>query len=171
MKERWLTDPNYYVFVATDAHKRMLTKPSAYEIAMHRLSIEKWGINEHTRNKKQLKPGDRIIAYAAGRREYGGNFLGIAELRSETKTTTAKIRSDVSDPKGEMHILSTFYVQLHNSVVFPNKVLIEELRQELAFIQRVKNAKKWGSALQGGVVRISEKDFELIMVKSGLKQW
>ena len=159
------------MFIASDAHRLMLSKPSAYEIAMHRIFIEKWGINERTRNKNQLKPGDRMVAYAAGKRENGGNFIGLAELRSETSNTTAKIRFDISDPRGEMHILSAHYVELSNTAIFPNKVAIAGIRGELEFIQRVKNPIKWGAALQGGVVQISETDFETILVRSGLTNW
>ena len=70
-----------------------------------------------------------------------------------------------------MHILSTMYVELTNPVMFPMMVAAAEIRERLDFIKRVKNHAKWGSALQGGVVNISEKDFDYILSKSGLNQW
>jgi len=102
---------------------------------------ERWPIFVHTQNRKNLQIGDNVIFYEAG---LGGQkFLGTSSINSEVKKTT---RLD-------------YFVELNNINVWKKNVKVKDLLNKLDFI---KDKQVWGRFLQGGVRRISEKDFDII---------
>lgn len=105
---------------------------------------KKWPIFVHTHNRKNLKLGDNVVFYKAGLE--GQKFLGTARLNSEIEKTS---RID-------------YFVKLSNIEVWENSVKVVDLIDELNFI---KDKQVWGRFFQGGVKKISEKDFSLITHK------
>lgn len=106
-----------------------------------RMRDERWPIFVHTQNRKNLQIGDNVIFYEAG---LGGQkFLGTSSINSEVKKTT---RLD-------------YFVELNNINVWKKNVKVKDLLNKLDFI---KDKQVWGRFLQGGVRRISEKDFDII---------
>jgi predicted RNA-binding protein len=105
----------------------------------------KWPIGKNTVNRKQLSKGDMILFYLAG--EEGKKFIGSGELLSDLTVNEKNFDS---------------FVTLGNMKLWKNQIAITDVLNELSFI---KNKKHWGLHFQGGIVRIPEKDFRLILRK------
>lgn len=160
---------NYWIFVSADFSRNYLSKPSAYQVAVYRLKQRMWGINSRTRYKTWLRPGDFVVVYATGKREFGKCFVGSCKIGSPLMSTTGRIREAIDSPTGELIHQSPFYVTLTKTKLFPTPVSIRPLLKSLEFI--VASASPiWGLMMQGGVVRISRQDFALIRQRSELKK-
>ena len=151
----------FYVFVAVDADPRRLALPSAYKLATTRLRSGYWPLNAGTRNFSSLKPGDRIIAYAAGRRPSGRSFAGTATIGSYPVPTSASQRTKMlsSDPLGSQ---APYTIMLRQVRVFPQPVAISSLLKELRFIL-APESRYWSAPLMGGTLRIDVEDFRRIV--------
>lgn len=110
----------------------------------NRMKSKNWPIFMHTPNRKSLCVGDHVVFYLAGRE--GQKFLGSAQINSEVKKT---------------HRLD-YFVELTNTEIWIKYVRIIELLTKLEFI---KDKQVWGRFFQGGVRRISKKDFNVIIKK------
>lgn len=151
----------FYVFVAVDAHPRRLALPSAYALATMRLQSGRWSLNPGTRNFSSLKPGDQIIAYAAGRRPNGRSFAGTATIKSYPVPTPRSQRNEMrtSDPLGSH---APYTITLKQVRVFPRPVAISTLLKELRFIL-APDSRYWSAPLMGGTLRIDVEDFRRIV--------
>jgi len=110
-----------------------------------RIKNKSWPIFNRTRYRKDIRPGDVVIFYKAG--SIGQRFIGKAEIGSEVE------KSGSID----------YSVQLKNTQVWKKSVKIRNILHELAFIR---NPSVWGFHLQGGIARITERDHDLIVLKS-----
>lgn len=150
--------------VAADVDKFRLREPSAYQVAQHRLKIGKWGLRHRTRNRLKLKKGDLVIAYAAGKREYGGSIVGYAELDSSVMPLKNSLYSQVDSPSANSYIVSEYYVRLRKTHIFKNHTTLRSLKDTLKFV-KTPQSPKWGAMLQNGCVRISKSDYQAIIRK------
>jgi len=117
--------------------------------AIRKLSLKKgwkkkkWPIFSFTANRRKLSEGDGIVFYQAG---IGGQkFLGQAEVASKIKKEGDKI---------------DYFVGMKDVKVWKNHVEMHPLINSLDFIAD-KNA--WGRHMQGGVRKLSRKDFTTII--------
>ncbi len=114
-----------------------------------RLKEEKWPIFQRTRHRQDLKKGDQVIVYHGG---YHGSksFVG-----------TFRISSSPSPSGSEKYSLGFSEVKL-----WKTPVGIYDILGNLGFVVRKDN---WGIYFQGGVSRIPEKDYKLILEASNSK--
>jgi len=108
-----------------------------------RMEKKEWPIFSFTANRRKLSEGDGIVFYQAG---IGGQkFLGQAEVASKIKKEEDKI---------------DYFVGMKDVKVWKNHVEMHPLINSLDFIGD-KNA--WGRHMQGGVRKLSRKDFTTII--------
>jgi predicted RNA-binding protein with PUA-like domain len=148
----------YFILIAADVHKLLKTSPSAYEVVLYRLGRMQWGLNERTRNRKAIKPGDELIIYASGSRVNGMCFVAQTTAASHALPTTIKQRDVLSDPKNSKKIISEYFISLKDTIIYRSPVSIRLLLGNLDFIKNP-NSPKWGIPLIGGALKISQKDF------------
>lgn len=152
---------NYFILLASDTDPCRLAKPSAYQVAKYRLGRGEWGLARLTRHRMSLSIGDTLLIYVSGRRDLCQHFIASCNVLSLPQPLPSKLASLVDAPD-QQGIAPPFYsVGLKNVSYLPNPVSIQELRTQLSFIKQP-HSKKWGAYLQGGVVRMTSKDYRLI---------
>ena len=107
--------------------------------------LGKWPIGKSTLHRKQLSKGDKVLFYQAG--EEGKKFIGSGEL--------------LSNLVHEKQIFSD-YVEMGDVNFWAKSVPIAGLIDDLSFI---KNKRNWGLHFQGGIIRVSENDYQFILKK------
>lgn len=105
---------------------------------VRRMKNKVWPIFVHTHNRNNLKVGDKVVFYKAG--IDGKKFIGTAKITSDLERTT-KI---------------DYLVRLSDVKVWKKTIGIDDLINNLDFIL---DKQYWGRFLQGGVKKITEKDF------------
>jgi predicted RNA-binding protein len=103
----------------------------------------KWPIGKRTPHRKQLCAGDKVIFYQAG--EEGKKFVGCGELFSNLQF----------DENQKFD-----FVSIANIELFGKPIPINKLLETLSFIH---NERCYGHHFQGGIVKIPEEDYRLIM--------
>lgn len=111
-----------------------------------RMDHRSWPIFNATPHRMDLKSGDCVVFYKAGRD--GQKFLGTAKIASELRTERGKI---------------TGSVDLADIATWKKSPGIKEMIADLDFIF---NKRMWGASLQGGVIRIPESDFLKILKRA-----
>ena len=149
---------NFYLIVAADAHNRLLSLPSAYQIAISRLKYKKWGINTNTRNRKRIQFGDKVIVYISGVRENRQCFIGSATVSSPPSKFLYNSVNNFNRFHNGVKV-NPYYMELSDICHFKNFVNIRNISDKLTFIKR---PEIWWNFMQAGVIRIYEKDFMLI---------
>ena len=109
----------------------------------------KWLIGEHTRFKKRLRADDKVLFYQAG--EVEKKIVASGALRSDLRT----------DEK------QRDYVLVGDIELFVTPLLIKKI---LGYLSFVKDVKHWGIYFQGGITKIQEKDYKLILRKAKIAQ-
>lgn len=152
----------HFLLVAADVDSHRLSMPSAYEVALHRLKKGLWGLKEHTRNRKQLCPGDELVVYTAGKRQFGGCFVASAKVASASQPCVPANRAAIDSPDvRHSHIVSDYFIKVTGIKIFSTPVPIRKIKQELQFIKQ-SDSPYWAAPLQNGSVKISQKDYSLI---------
>jgi len=134
---------SHWIFVITeysDYHRGNL------DYILKKVDSEKtWPIGMKTNYKLRLNGGDKIVFYVSGQNNL--KFIASATLLS-----------------GFIKIDKLYgYVNLDEIEIFNEFVYIKKLLKKLTFI---KNPKYWGLYLQNGIVKISKKDYSLILSSS-----
>ena len=124
---------NFLIFVIKDT----------YDEFKSRMDSKSWPIYVHTANRKKIKLKDKILFYNAG--VGNKNILGVAEIASKVKQ-----KDGTAD----------YAVSLDKIDIWKKPVLMKPIVVNLDFIE---NNQQWGRYMQGGVIRISEKDFKTII--------
>lgn len=146
-----MKDNAFYLLVAADIDKSRISAPSAREVARLCFAKNAWGIGVRTQYRTSLKLGDRVVVYIAGVRECRQSFVAKATIASSVEVT----------PMAIGHRVWPFTVRLADYQWLEEPVPIKPLLSRFSFISNPK-AKKWGSRLQGGIVRITKSDFNLV---------
>jgi hypothetical protein len=151
---------SHFILIASDVHRNMLSCPSGYEVATHRIKERLWGLHKRTRNIKRIKVNDIVLIYAAGRRDNGRTFVGTAAIKKISQYST----SEKNRYTREEIPSSPIEVFLHLTEVrcFKKPISIYKIKEKVEFIKNP-NAKRWGVILQGGSLSITEKDFKKII--------
>ena len=105
-------------------------------------------------------PGDRVVIYVGGQQEGSKLFVASAEVVS-CELVTAVARRNVAPNVAEGNQLAVGWLQLGTVKEFSTPVPILELLDRLSFIPE--NRARWGVALVGGVRRIDDRDWDLIL--------
>jgi len=114
----------------------------SFEEFENRVKTKQWPIYDRTLNKDNLAVGDSIIFYKAG--SNGQKFLGNATIKTELEKKTDFV----------------YALGMENISVWEKPVIVKEIVSKLDFIE---NKEHWGSYFQGGVKRVSEEDFSVIL--------
>ena len=144
---------SFYIFVNSDSYDIDDKKVNSKELYSHRLENKVYPLYQRTKFKDLLKANDSFIFYLAG------------SPVSETRKFIAygKIDNVVFDKsynEDDMHLSQPIdKIVTLKSVVTKKSVNIYSIKDRLSFISK---KKKWGSSMQGGVIRISKEDFNLI---------
>ncbi len=145
---------SFWIFPVKDStigQERM----TGVEIYEQRMKDRYWGIRESAQNRKELRKGDLVIFYLAGK---GGQiFLGTCELDSEYHALKREERKKL--------VYGTFFtadhgVDLTNIEEWKTSVSIRPLLEILEF---TKSLSSWWSYLQGSIRRICEEDYFTIV--------
>ena len=106
-------------------------------------SEKKWPIGQKTLRKKLLSIGDKVLFYEAG--DEGKKLFGSGDLFSS-------LEKDVED--------NSEFVTISSFEFWNPPIPIKRILSKLSFI---KNKKYWGIYFQGGIVRLPETDYSLIL--------
>ena len=125
--------------------------PSGLSVAKACRSRLVWGLGDRTLYRTTLKTGDRALIYIAGARECRQSFVAEAAIAGQVQAIPLEI--------GPRRWTST--IRLADFHWFERPVHIHPILARLEFIPDPQN-KKWGSILQGAVLRITQRDYDLI---------
>lgn len=107
------------------------------------IKMKRWPIYKRTNNRMNIKKGDKILFYLAG--SHRRKIVADAVLSSSLKDDGDEFSIGISKIK-----------------LWKKQILIKSFVESLEFI---KNKAKWGVFMQGGVVRITDKDFDLLKIR------
>jgi predicted RNA-binding protein len=139
---------SYYLFITSDG------KASALDICLKRLEEKKWPIYERTKFRDKLSVNDKIIFYIAGTGPGRQSFIASANINN---IVDLKKETTVDPDKSGVQIFK--YIELNNMNIFKKKIIIDEIINELNFIE---NKKNYGLYFVSGVSKIDELSFNLI---------
>jgi len=140
---------NYFIFVVKD-QKKDGKEISADDIFNTRMDQKRWGLAEKAPNRRLVQSGDHIIFYKGG--PEGKVFIASATADSQAE----QYEGDPIAPGHKQY----FRVQLKNIDIWDKPKPVSDFFNKVEFIQNTEN---WGSYFQGGAIRISEKDFNIIV--------
>lgn len=109
----------------------------------NRIQSRTWPIFPGTKHQTEVKIGDMLIFYQGGLN--GQIFLGTAKITSELKSIPGKI-DDI--------------FEIDDIVLWKKPPSIRDMLSKLQFI---KNKTSWGLNLQGGILKPTNNDFNLIL--------
>ena len=156
---------NYYILTASDFDSRLLSKPSAFELAKYRLENSKWGFSNSTKNRKRININDKVIIYISGKRDFGMNFIATAEVKTKPVAILDSRANEIDFPKKFNQSISTSYIDIDNVDYLSRPVPIKLIKNKLSFIKN-KNIPNWGCYLQGGCITITKEDYLAILEAS-----
>jgi hypothetical protein len=157
--------PKHFIFVASDTDKHRISRPSADAVAKYRLYRGEWGLGSMTRHRKALRPGDRVLIYLSGKRENGRHFIAKCEVSSDVFAVPQGLGQVLDAPDRLGNSPAAFSVALRAVKYFRKPIPIEPLKEKLSFIKQPQSA-KWGAFMQGGVILITPKDYQVITERS-----
>jgi len=140
---------NYYCLVTSDS-----LKESAIDIFNKRIEEKKYPLYPRTPNLNEIKDDDEVIFYIAGAGKERQSFAGQAIIQ---KVETPK--EFLVDPdKDNYEVIK--YLWFKKIKIFETSKNIQSIIDKLDF---VKNKNNYGTHLMGGVKKLTQKDFNLII--------
>jgi len=149
---------SYFILVASEAHKNRTYFPSALELTKYRIKQKTWGLKTHTRHRSSFKENDYIIFYISGKRELSKCFVGSAQVSYSPIPNKSGYKIDAPDIGSS--VCSEYKMGLKNISLFNNPVEICDIINKLFFVS--KNRNYWWVFFQGGAVKITQRDYNLI---------
>ena len=143
-----------FLLIASQAESIDGKRIMAESMARRRLDAGLWGLYANTPHKAEIKPGDILIVYLAGR---GGMRFFASAVAGAVDFKARVYRGDgdaLTDPPAAV-------LSLRSPRIFPNSLPIARVKERLEFVP--KGNPKWGCVLQRGVKRISAADAALIL--------
>jgi hypothetical protein len=153
-----MKETNHFIFIVTDTENISGKRTSANDICSSRMSKKMWPLFERTYHRKTIKKGDVCIFYIGGYKDNCQHVVAIGNIESSVPWTKKIGLIDHEDVlSGHPYTV----LNLTNINILSKPVNIKNLLGELSFIPP--NKAKWGLALQGGVRKIIQTDFEIII--------
>ena len=111
---------------------------------LEKIKTKRWSLYKRTSNRLNIRKGDKILFYLARypRRKFVANGVLSSNVKEE---------------------VDEFSVGLYKIRLWKIQVPIRPLISSLKFI---KDKEKWGRYMQGGIIRISDRDYDFIMGES-----
>ncbi len=145
---------NYYLFIVSEQVNKDGKKVSGREVFDFLMEKKAWGFHPTTQHRSAVKEEDSVIFYLTGL-----GFVGDADLKS-----SAYIDKEGSSENWWFNKSKVNYrVDLDNIKVWEKIKPIQPILPSLSFIKKTKN---WGAYLQGGVRKITEEDYKVIINSS-----
>jgi hypothetical protein len=139
---------NFYCLTTSDFEDQ-----SAFDILKKRLNNKRYPLYKKTPFLDKIKKNDNVLFYVAGKNHKAQNFIGTAII--EDLEISEQVLTDAEKNKAIAKLLV-----LNNIKVFENSVPIRPIISQLEFII---NKYNFGLSLIGGVSKITENDFNLII--------
>tara|TARA_Y100000294_G_scaffold141801_1_gene135839 strand:- start:438 stop:869 length:432 start_codon:yes stop_codon:yes gene_type:complete len=140
---------NYYCLVTSDS-----LKESAIDIFNKRIEEKKYPLYPRTPNLNEIKDDDEVVFYIAGAGKERQSFVGQAIIQ---KVETPK--EFLVDPdKDNYEVIK--YLWFKKIKIFETSKNIQSIIDKLDF---VKNKNNYGAYLMGGVKKLTQRDFNLII--------
>jgi predicted RNA-binding protein len=140
---------NYYILGTSDSQKE-----DAIDILNVRIKEKKYPLYEKTPKLNEIKEKDEVVFYIAGKATKAQNFIGQAII------DTIQIPEELSvDPDKKKYVVKKYLI-LENIRIFKAPIHIKSIINQLDFI---KNKSNYGVYLMGGVSKITENDYKLII--------
>lgn len=149
--------PNNWIFVVTNEKHEDIKIPGI-EIYRSLMKNRVWGLGEKTTYRKYIKKGDRVIFYCGrGSKSFSHAFLGTATIASDPTLNPKRDHIVVYD-----YNIATFpyELKLSNVIMWDYPKPIKPMIGRLSII---KKPDRWGTYLQGGILRINEEDYNFII--------
>jgi len=146
---------NNYLFIVSermDSKGQKVTGQQVYDFLM---SKKAWGLHPTTQHRSVIQSGDHVIFYLAGQ---GGGFIGTATLTSGSYIDKTGESSNWWFNRSE----TNYRVDLTDIEKWDRIKPIQPILNDLSFIKN-KKTKSWGAYLQGGVRKITEDDYKIII--------
>jgi len=143
---------NYWVLVVTDqkVKDRVL---EAIDLFNNRMRHKFWSFSKKNPRLKRVTKGDKVAFFRGG--EDGNVFVGTAKLASDPSPPSRELKRYVIDmPETMMK-----KVRLEEIHLFDKPRPVSDLVDKLSFI---KKKERWQAYFQGGLVQISEQDYNTI---------
>ena len=146
---------NNYLFIISDRFDANGQKITGREVYNFLMDKKAWGLHPTTQNRAVIKDGDRAIFYLAG---LGGGFIGKVTLSSSAYIDKTGESSDWWFNKSEVN----YRVDFTDIEKWDRVKPIQPVLSDLSFIKN-KKTKSWGAYLQGGVRKITDDDYNVIV--------
>lgn len=142
---------NYWIFTVRDDEYGT----RGIEIYKQRMSDAFWGLGKNVSNRAQIRDGDNVVFYLAGKG--GQRFLGTCILASSYYKLSRQEKEKLDHGPS---FRPNYGVRLKEVHVWDLPESIYPLIKKLEFIE---DPSKWGSYLQGSISRIPEVDYSTIL--------
>jgi hypothetical protein len=146
-----------FILIAGDANGTFVSP--GYDVALYRLNNTVWGLNARTRHIRDLCPGSKALIYISGTKEFSQHFIAQCKIAGRPRSVPLELREKIDAPRGNGHQMPCLCVPLAEIEVFNHPVSIRQMLEKLAVI---KKPEQWWRYLQGGVIRISNRDFNTV---------
>jgi EVE domain len=155
---------NSFILVCMDGMTAAGEPASAFVVAGWRMSARRWPIFNRTRHRDEIGPGDRVLIYVGGRRDHAQCFVGTADVvASEPVDHSWRRRStEFEDGAGDQDTVA--WLRLDNVQAIIPALSIRRVLNRLSFLPN--NKTRWGTSLMGGVRRIPDGDWDVILSES-----
>ncbi|MDC1189667.1 hypothetical protein N8209_02555 [Gammaproteobacteria bacterium] len=145
---------SFYIFVISDSYDLDENRVRSPVLYSYRLEKKVYPLYYRTRLKKNLKSNDSFIFYLAGtpplETKKFAAYGKIKEIKKDKNYNEDLIH--ISQPIEKIVVLE--------SVVTKKPLCIYKVKDKLSFITK---KKKWGPSMQGGIIKITEEDYDLIV--------
>ena len=115
-----------------------------------------WLLNSRAPNFKKLNRDDVVVFYVGGIE--GGSFRGTCRLSSKPRRLPPNVKRHIIEDAEDKF---DYYVNLREVELFPSPKPLTQIAKRLSFI---KDKGRWWRNLQGGIIRIPERDFAFLRV-------
>jgi hypothetical protein len=146
---------NNYLFIISDRLDSEGKKVTGREVYDFLMDKKVWGLHPTTQHRAVIGKGDRAIFYLSGA---GGGFIGTGVVAS----TAYVDKSGESDNWWFNRSEVNYRVDLTDIDKWNKTKPIQPVLAELSFIKN-KKTKNWGAYLQGGVRKITDDDYNVII--------
>ena len=145
---------SFYIFVNSDGYDLNDKKVRSKQIALYRITNKTYPLYKNTRNANSIKKDDFFIFYLAGSSSVDSKkFIAYGRVES--------VLTNKNYSEHDVHLSQPIEKAVKlKSVKSSSSVNIYDVKDKLEFISQ---KEKWGSSMQGGVIKIPEKDYNLII--------
>ena len=156
---------NHFIFIVSQAETLDGEKVGAYAVLEHRLAHGIWALNKHTRHRKEIQPGAKVVFYVAGTVTPSKCFVASADVSGLADHFERADLPKYVRLEEWLYDIPVYKVTLSNIEWFREPVDMRSIWSQMDLFKD-KGLTNWGILLQGGARAISEADYDLIISRS-----